>query len=157
MRSSASLRKGGPERRNILTFASKRACFVAFVLLLALAAGCSAPAPELSAVFDEDAVKQKAQDVIALFNAQDTDAIREISSQTLKDALTDDVFSQIYAALGQGGDFVEVTNMTASGSANKSTGEQFAVVVAQAKYKNKSFTYTISFDTDMKLAGIYYK
>lgn len=155
MRRTVSLRKGEPGGRNILTFAPGGVCIIAIVLLLALAAGCSAP--KLSAEFEEDAVKQKAQDVISLLNAQDTTAIRDISSQTLKDALTDDIFTQIYAALGQGGAFVEVTSMTASGSANKSTGAQYAVIVAQAKHQNKSFTYTISFDTDMKLAGIYYK
>ncbi len=125
------------------------------VLMIAFATGCGAP--KLSAKFDEEAVKQKAQDVIALLNAQDSAGIRELSVQVLKDALTDDTFAQIYAALGEGGAFVEVTNLTAYGSTDKSTGVEYAVVQAQAKYEKRSFTYTISFDTDMNLAGIYYK
>ena len=52
---------------------------------------------------------------------------------------------------------MEVTGITAYGSTNKNTGEEYAVTAAQAKYEKKSFTYTISFDTDMNLAGIYYK
>lgn len=125
------------------------------ILMIVFATGCGAP--KLSAKFDEEAVKQKAQDVIALLNAQDSEGIRELSVQALKDALTDDTFAQIYAALGEGGAFVEVTGITSYGSTNKKTGEEYAVVLAQAKYEKKSFTYTISFDTDMNLAGIYYK
>ena len=52
---------------------------------------------------------------------------------------------------------MEVTSIMAYGSTDKNTGEEYAVAVAQAKYEKKSFTYTISFDTDMNLAGIYYK
>lgn len=125
------------------------------VLMIAFATGCGAP--QLSAKFDEETVKQKAQNVIALLNAQDSDGIREVSVQILKDALTDDTFAQIYAALGEGGAFVEVTNLTAYGSTDENTGVEYAVVQAQAKYDKRSFTYTISFDTDMNLAGIYYK
>lgn len=125
----------------------------AAILMIAFATGCGAP--KLSAKFDEEAVKQKAQNVIALLNAQDSEGIRELSAQALKGALTDDTFAQIYASLGEGGAFVEVTGITAYGSTN--TGEEYAVTAAQAKYEKKSFTYTISFDTDMNLAGIYYK
>ena len=125
------------------------------VLMIAFATGCGAP--KLSDKFDEEAVKQKAQDVIALLNAQDSKGIRDISVQALKDALKDDTFAQIYAALGEGGAFMEVTSIMAYGSTDKKTGEEYAVAVAQAKYEKKSFTYTISFDTDMNLAGIYYK
>ena len=63
------------------------------VLMIAFATGCGAP--KLSDKFDEEAVKQKAQDLISLLNAQDSKGIRDISVKALKDALKDDTFGQI--------------------------------------------------------------
>ena len=40
---------------------------------------------------------------------------------------------------------------------NKDNDEELAVVVAKTKYENKSFTFTISFTKQMKLAGLYIK
>lgn len=153
MKHTVFFQKGKPVGLGAPAFAPAWAFSIAIVLILALAAGCRAT--KLSAAIDEGAVKQKAQDVIALLNAQDTKGIRGISTQTLNDALTDDTYTQIYSALEQGGAFVAVAGITVSGSTDK--GTEYAVVVAQAKYEKKSFIYTISFDTDMKLAGIYYK
>ena len=36
-------------------------------------------------------------------------------------------------------------------------GKTFTVVVQQAKYEKNTLTYTISFDNEDKLAGIFYK
>lgn len=146
---------GKPIRHGALKLVPRGIIFTAINLMLVLTAGCSES--KLSAAFDQEVVKKKAQDVIAFLNKQDTNGIRDISTQTLNDALTDDTFAQIYDALGQGGTFVEVTGLAVSGSTNKGTSVDYAVVVAVAKYEKKSFTYTISFDTDMKLAGLYYK
>ncbi|MDD3949457.1 MAG: DUF3887 domain-containing protein [Anaerolineaceae bacterium] len=33
----------------------------------------------------------------------------------------------------------------------------YAVVVAKVKHENREFTYTISFDSEMKLAGLFFK
>jgi hypothetical protein len=33
----------------------------------------------------------------------------------------------------------------------------YAVAVVVAEYEDQTFTYTISFNTDMQLAGLYYK
>ncbi len=39
----------------------------------------------------------------------------------------------------------------------KQMGKKFAVTEITALYENRSVTYTISFDEEMKLAGIYMK
>jgi len=72
-------------------------------------------------------------------------------------AITDDVFVQIYAAIEGGGKFETIDNITVVGSSDKSTGEEFATAVVTAKYDNKSFTYTITFNKQMQLAGLYYR
>ena len=75
----------------------------------------------------------------------------------MRDALTDDVMKQIYEAIGGGGTFEEVSNISVAGSTDRTSGEEFAVAVVKAKYEIRSFTYTISFTKEMKLAGLYYK
>lgn len=75
----------------------------------------------------------------------------------MRDVLTDDVMKQIYEAIGEGGAFEQVSDMSVAGSTNQSSGEEYAVVIVKAKYKIRTFTYTISFTKQMKLAGLYYK
>ncbi len=113
--------------------------------------------PPLSADFDEEQVKLVAQDVVSLLNAQDTEGLRAIFTERMNTAITDEVFTQIYAAIGEGGEFEAIDSMTVNGSTDQSTGEKFVTVTTRAKYAAKTFTYTISFNKDMQVAGLYYK
>jgi hypothetical protein len=90
-------------------------------------------------------------------DAQDTEGLRAIFTEQMNTAITDEVFTQIYAAIGEGGAFEEIESMTVIGSTDQSTGEEFATVITRAKYAAKTFTYTISFNKDMQVAGLYYK
>jgi hypothetical protein len=92
-----------------------------------------------------------------LVNEKDSEGLREMSTVQMKEGLTDDLLNKVYEAIGEGGAFKNVENMGVAGMTNKENNEELAVVVAKAKYENKSFTYTISFTKDMKLAGLYYK
>ena len=40
---------------------------------------------------------------------------------------------------------------------DKNIKEELAVVIARAKYEIKTFTFTITFTKQMKLAGLYFK
>lgn len=133
----------------------KLLAFLLAVLLL-FAAGCS-PVPPLPEGFDEDTVVSSAKDVIALITAQDGEGLRAVSSDTLAAGLTDETLSAIFSAISAGGAFSEYGSTSSFGATDKTTGAEYAVVVMQAKYESKTFTYTISFDTDGKLAGLYYK
>lgn len=130
---------------------------LAFTTILSaiLLTTCSAPA--LSADFNENEVKLLSQDVVSLLNAQDSKGLRAIFTEQMNTAITDDVFVQIYAAIEGGGKFEVIDNITVVGSTDKSTGEEFATAVVTAKYENKSFTYTITFNKKMQLAGLYYR
>jgi predicted methyltransferase len=122
------------------------------VLLLT---ACSAPA--LSADFNEEDIKLLAQDVVSLLNAQDSESLRSLFTEQMNTAITDDVFVQIYAAIEGGGKFEAIDNITVVGSTDKSTGEEFATAVVNGKYENQTFTYTITFNKQMQLAGLYYR
>lgn len=137
------------------TYISKGAKVLASVICLALLAGCIST--KLSEDFDEDKVKIAAENVIGLVNSQDSKGLKEICTVQMRDALTDDVMLEIYEAIGKGGTFEQVSDMSVKGSTDQSSGEEFAVVTVKAKYEVRTFTYTISFTKQMKLAGLYYK
>jgi hypothetical protein len=126
-----------------------------FCLFTIALTACSTP--PLSPDFDEEQVKLVAQDVVSLLNAQDTEGMRAIFTERMNTAITDEVFTQIYSALSEGGEFESIESMTVIGSTDQSTGEEFATVITRAKYAAKTFTYTISFNKDMQVAGLYYK
>ena len=126
-----------------------------FILCLTLLTGCGSS--ELSDDFNEEEVKQAAGDVIEILNNKDTKSLLEISTVQVKEAFTDEVLEQIYEAIDEGGDFKEVKAISVASTADKSTKEEFAVAVVKAEYEIKTFTYTISFTKQMKLAGLFYK
>jgi hypothetical protein len=125
------------------------------VMCFALLAGCAGQ--ELSGDFNKEEVRKATEQVITLINNQDSEGIRELSTVRMRDALTDDVLKQIYEAIGEGGQFETIEDMSMAGTTDSSSGEEFAVVVAKAKYEIKTFTFTISFTKQMKLAGLYYR
>lgn len=121
-----------------------------------LLTGCGAG--KLSDAFDKDTVKETAEQAIESINAGDYDSVCAMLSDVLKDTLTvDDLKSGVDKTIGDAGAFVEFKNEVIFGQKDKSTGEDAAVAVIVAKYENKKATYTISFDTDMKMIGIYMK
>jgi hypothetical protein len=128
---------------------------LAVVLCFAVLTGCVGQ--ELSGDFNEEDVRKAAEHVITLINNQDSEGLRELSTVQMRAALTDDVLDQIYEAIGEGGQFETIEDMSVAGTTDKTSGEEFAVVVARAKYEIKTFTYTISFTKQMKLAGLYYR
>lgn len=130
-------------------------CVLILVICAVLLAGCGGK--QLSSDFNEAEVKQAAENVISLVNKQDSAGLREICTVQMREALTDDVLKQVYASIAEGGQFVKVEDISIAGSTDRSSNEEFAVVVAKANYELKSFTYTISFTKQMKLAGLYFK
>ncbi len=127
----------------------------AILMCSVLLSGCGGQ--KLSNDFNEDDVKQAAENIITLVNSQDTKALKELCTVKMKEALTDDVMKQIYDAIGEGGTFVEIKEVSVAGAKDKASEEEFAVVVASAKYEIKTFVFTITFTKQMKLAGLYYK
>lgn len=121
-----------------------------------LFAGCGVS--KLSDAFDEDTVKKAAEQAIEYINDNDFDSVCAMFGDELKAGLTaEDLKSGTDKTIGDAGAFVEFKNEVIFGQKLKSTGEDIAVAVIVAKYENKKATYTISFDTDMKMIGIYIK
>lgn len=124
------------------------------MMCCALLCGC---VPALSADFNEDEVKNATENVIELINSQDSEGLKAVCNVQMRQALTDDLLAQIYEAIGEGGQFNSIKDISVSGSKDKSSGEEFALVVVKAEYEIKTFIYTITFTKQMKLAGLYYR
>lgn len=129
---------------------------VVFTLCVAILTACGGQ-KQLSSDFDTDKVKEAASKVITAVNEQDGDALREISNDAMKTALTDEALAPVFQAIGEGGVFQEIKEINVASSTDPKTKVDYAVAVARAQYEKKAFVYTISFTKDMKLAGLYYK
>lgn len=121
-------------------------------LSLVLLVGCAAKLPE---GFDEAEVKAAAENVITMLNEHDADGLDAIFTDQMKVGITEDVQAQIFALLDKAGAVQEISEMKTGGSTQNDVS--YAVVVAKVKYENQDLVYTISFDKDMKLAGLFLK
>ena len=65
--------------------------------------------------------------------------------------------TQIFADIQSAGKFEKIEDMSVAGVKSQDSTEDFAVVIAKAKYESKSFIFTISFNKTMELIGLYYK
>lgn len=98
---------------------------------------------------------EKAQNVITLFNEEKSDEIVELCDEAMKNALPKEKLSEVYTQIKSNGDFEKF--LEGEMTKVEQGGKTFTVVVQQAKYEKNTLTYTISFDNEDKLAGIFYK
>jgi len=129
------------------------ACLLLFTPLILI--GCGSQA--LSDEFDEAEVKEAAVMIVDLINVQDSDSLLNYSTPRLQAAIPGDVWEDVFAAIGEGGNFVAIDRLSVRGITERSSGEKFAVVTVRAQYEKQTFVFTISFTEQMKLAGLYYR
>lgn len=108
-----------------------------------------------SKIFDETMLNEKVQVVINCLNTDDYDKLMSISDDLMQKSSTREGLNSAIATLGDLGNFKSITR--ADFAEVKDQGETIAVGEIVALYENKSVTYTISFDEDMKLIGLYMK
>lgn len=131
------------------------------IILLVLAAGFYWVLPktieiEESRIFHKEEVMEKAEYVIGLIEAEDYETLQENANRKLKSSLNKELLDS--AKNGLGADWGEFQSFGNSYLAEvRQMGKRFAVIQINASYENASVTYTISFDEDGKLAGLYMK
>ncbi len=122
-------------------------------VFLIFAAGCAGKVPE---GYDKDRLTQCAKEVVETINTLDYAAIvlelkedlqSEVTPQSLKTAWD--------AKLSALGAFKSYKNIAYTSA--KSGDIVYAVVVLNCTYENGSATYTLSFDSDYDLVGLYMK
>lgn len=129
-----------------------------FLLCLGLLTGCQG-SEKLSDDFDAAEVKERAKEIIELINAGDYDTLAESwwSAQMKAAIPAEKLKSDIGPIIDELGAFEAFDKEAVTGSTDKDTEQDFAVVIIKAKYENRSAQYTISFNKDMKVAGFYIK
>ena len=98
---------------------------------------------------------EKAQNVITLFNEEKSDEIVELCDEAMKNALPKEKLSEVYTQIKSNGDFEKF--LEGEMTKVEQGGKTFTVVVQQAEYEKNTLTYTVNFDSEDKLAGIFYK
>ena len=64
------------------------------------------------------------------------------------------VFDPVFDKLGA---FTEIRDVGLYGAADSKTGEEYAVAIVAAKYENGTAAFTISYDKDFQIVGLYVK
>lgn len=130
------------------------------LLLLAtvmmFAAGCGSAS--LAETFDEDTVIAAAKEVTGYVSEDDYESVWGMMREDLQEQLSADTLKEsMDTYFAQRGAFKEYKNIAVVGQKIKDTEEDCAVAVVIAEYENQKVTYTVSFDTDMKVIGFYMK
>ena len=132
---------------------------VTAMLILALSfslIGCAGAS--LPKGFDADEVGTAAEEIVGLATAGDFDSIVASLRDDLKSTITVDQLKEGWApAYEKAGTFEKITKTSLSGTKDQTTGEEYAVAQVLVKCANASLVYTLSFDKDMMLVGLFLK
>lgn len=106
-----------------------------------------------SKLFAVEKVYEASENVIELFENSQFEELREqYCNADLAAKMTDDVLAKAFESFGGDlGERVEITSK--EGFEVEQSDVYYAMTVYKVTYQNNELTYTIMFDTDMKLAG----
>lgn len=129
--------------------------FLAAAVMVFVLFGCGNT--KLADVFDEDTVKESAREAVGFLIEGEYDKAVEMMDSVMKEALTSETLGANMEAMNaQTGAFQEYKSIAAVGQKD-AQGKDMAVVVIVAAFEKRNVTYTISFNTEMELAGLWMK
>lgn len=107
--------------------------------------------------YDRAYIEALTEEIIVLLDAEDYKTLQEkYASDEMKSYMTKEVIEEAKSAVGNNwGQFVSNGNIY-SGDVTQN-GEYFIIVQVNTMYENVSVTYTITFDEDMRVAGLFMK
>ena len=128
---------------------------LALIVCLGLT-GCAAN--KLPEGFDAEEVGSAAEEIVGLATEGDYDSIIAALREDLKASITADQLREGWAsAFEKAGAFKSVTKTVLSGTEDSTTKEEYAVAQVLVKHENANLMYTLSFDKDLALVGLYLK
>ncbi len=126
------------------------------ILVMSLLFGCSGN--KLSDKFDEQEVLDKGKEVVEVINTRQYEDViallrEDLQSQITADQLVTAWDDQIVAA----GEFEKIKNTAIESQEDSVTKEEYVPVVLEAVYAEDTLIYTLSFDEDLMMIGLYMK
>lgn len=107
-----------------------------------------------SGIFSQEIVEEKTKNVILLLNQNDFDALQADSTDAIKSMLTLETIDQARALTSN--DWGQMESIGTIYSCEfRQRGQIFATVQVNVSYEHVNVIYTITFDKEMKLAGLY--
>ncbi len=109
-----------------------------------------------SGVFEAQTVEETAKQVVQMLSDGEFDGLQDMAIDSMKSTLTQEVMEQAREQIADGkewGNFLSIGDVYMAEVKQK--GQLFAVTEMSVSYENTAVTYRISFDKDMRLAGLY--
>lgn len=107
---------------------------------------------KLSDKFQEDIVKEKAEEAIGYFNEHDYQSILDMGSPEMKDSITEEEFAEAGDPyLEKCGAFETYAKEIVTGTTDPKTDAEYAILVAIGDYEGGKIQFTVGFDVDMQL------
>lgn len=126
--------------------------------LLLFLVGCGSS--KLAENYDKDTIYEKAQEVIMLANEGKYDEITALA-ELPKDTTAEDFAKLVEEGwnpiLKDKGNFVEITQHEIAGQHDKKTNQDYAVIAVAVKYEEGICVYTLYYNEDYELVGLYLK
>lgn len=127
---------------------------ILFGLMMAcLLVGCSSA----KKVENSDKYINLGQEVIKFLNQGDFEKIKENVTEEMKEALNVETCDKIVQDLSKNGEFESFGKNEVVSKEDKKENHVYFTVVQEASYKNAKVIFTITFDENDRLGGLYYK
>ncbi len=127
---------------------------IAGVIMIGMLGACNST--KLADSFDKEAVEASAKQVIEYLNSGDYDSVNAMVREDVKEYLSSEILSDaVKKTYGKAGSFVEYKEINIIGKKEKKV--DYAVVIVKAKYEKKNVLFTISFDSNLDVIGLYMK
>ena len=128
---------------------------VAALVFLSVLAWWMIPKPAaLGDDLSQEAVTASVENVIVMLNQNDFDGLQELAVDELKSKLTQETLDEVRKSISEDwGEMQSIGKVYMQGVKQK--GKVIVVTQVDAVYENVSVVYTISFDEDLRLGGLY--
>lgn len=111
---------------------------------------------EKSSLFQKEEVIEKAKAMIELVNAEDYKTLQENAEEKIRAVITEETFQQAKEMIASDwGEFLAFGNSYLAEI--RQMGKKTVVIQMNASYEKVSVTYTLNFDKNMNLIGLFMK
>lgn len=128
---------------------------LAALVFLSVLAWWMIPKPaSLGDDLSQEAVTASVENVVVMLNQNDFDGLQELAVDELKSKLTQETMDEVRKGISEDwGEMQSIGKVYMQGVKQK--GKVIVVTQVDAVYENISVVYTISFDEDLRLGGLY--